>query len=170
MSSTATIPTMKQQYLDALDREFATTLKVLKAYPAEHSELRPHERARTARELAYMFAVEPGLAMLVLRNELKMPMDLPPVPATMPEVIGAFEQGATRLRELVEQTPEEELANTSVRFFVAPKTMGDIPKMQFLWFIMHDMIHHRGQFSVYLRMSGGKVPSIYGPSADEPWF
>ena len=29
-----------------------------------------------------------------------------------------------------------------------------------------DQIHHRGQFSIYLRMAGGKVPSIYGPSAD----
>jgi hypothetical protein len=26
------------------------------------------------------------------------------------------------------------------------------------------------QFSIYLRMADGKVPSIYGPSADEPWF
>jgi uncharacterized damage-inducible protein DinB len=32
-----------------------------------------------------------------------------------------------------------------------------------------DIVHHRGQFSVYLRMAGGKVPSIYGPTADEPW-
>jgi uncharacterized damage-inducible protein DinB len=48
--------------------------------------------------------------------------------------------------------------------------MGDVPKVAFLWFILHDQIHHRGQFSVYLRIAGGKVPSIYGPSADEPWF
>ena len=47
--------------------------------------------------------------------------------------------------------------------------MGDIPNIQFLWFILHDHIHHRGQFTVYQRMAGGKVPSIYGPSADEPW-
>jgi uncharacterized damage-inducible protein DinB len=26
-----------------------------------------------------------------------------------------------------------------------------------------DSIHHRGQLSVYVRMTGGKVPSIYGP-------
>lgn len=30
-----------------------------------------------------------------------------------------------------------------------------------------DAIHHRGQLSVYLRPMGGKVPAIYGPSADE---
>ena len=27
-------------------------------------------------------------------------------------------------------------------------------------------IHHRGQLSTYLRPMGGKVPAIYGPSAD----
>jgi len=30
------------------------------------------------------------------------------------------------------------------------------------------MIHHRGQLSVYLRLQDIPVPSIYGPSADEP--
>jgi uncharacterized damage-inducible protein DinB len=47
--------------------------------------------------------------------------------------------------------------------------MGDVRRQDFLWMMLNDMIHHRGQFSVYLRMAGGKVPSIYGPSKDEPW-
>jgi uncharacterized damage-inducible protein DinB len=37
-----------------------------------------------------------------------------------------------------------------------------------MWAELHDQIHHRGQFSVYLRLAGARVPSIYGPSADEP--
>ena len=31
-----------------------------------------------------------------------------------------------------------------------------------------EWIHHRGQLSTYLRPMGAKVPSIYGPSADDP--
>jgi uncharacterized damage-inducible protein DinB len=34
-------------------------------------------------------------------------------------------------------------------------------------FVMNHMIHHRGQLTVYLRLSGGSVPALYGPSADE---
>ena len=34
--------------------------------------------------------------------------------------------------------------------------------------LLPDFIHHRGQLSTYLRAMGGKVPSIYGPSADTP--
>jgi len=36
--------------------------------------------------------------------------------------------------------------------------------------MLFDTVHHRGQISVYLRAVGGKVPSIYGGSGDEPWF
>lgn len=57
-----------------------------------------------------------------------------------------------------------------MKFFVAPKQMGDVRIMDIFWMMVMDMVHHRGQFSVYLRMAGGKVPSIYGPSADEPWM
>lgn len=53
---------------------------------------------------------------------------------------------------------------------MTPKQMGDFRKADVLWMMMMDAVHHRGQFSVYLRMAGGKVPSIYGPSADEPWM
>jgi len=57
----------------------------------------------------------------------------------------------------------------NVKFFSAPKTMGDYQRIGFMWFLLSDQIHHRGQFSIYSRMADGKVPSIYGPSADEPW-
>ena len=48
--------------------------------------------------------------------------------------------------------------------------MADCPVSEVLWLMLMDSVHHRGQLSVYLRMVGGKVPSIYGPSADEPWM
>ena len=35
-----------------------------------------------------------------------------------------------------------------------------------LWIALFDIVHHRGQLSTYIRPMGGKVPSIYGPSAD----
>jgi uncharacterized damage-inducible protein DinB len=41
-----------------------------------------------------------------------------------------------------------------------------IPLGEALWIELLDHIHHRGQFSVYLRVAGAKVPSIYGPTAD----
>jgi uncharacterized damage-inducible protein DinB len=34
---------------------------------------------------------------------------------------------------------------------------------------LNHLIHHRGQLSVYLRLNDVPLPSIYGPTADEPW-
>ena len=64
----------------------------------------------------------------------------------------------------------DEQLNENVKFFTGPKQLGDYTRMQFAWFLLHDEIHHRGQFSIYLRMADAKVPSIYGATADEPWM
>jgi uncharacterized damage-inducible protein DinB len=46
-----------------------------------------------------------------------------------------------------------------------------LPKIGVLrGFVMNHMIHHRGQFTVYLRLNDIPLPSIYGPSADEGAF
>jgi len=34
---------------------------------------------------------------------------------------------------------------------------------------INHLVHHRGQLTVYLRMADVPLPSIYGPTADEPW-
>jgi uncharacterized damage-inducible protein DinB len=55
-----------------------------------------------------------------------------------------------------------------VQFLVEGKLMQEPPLGQFLWYLFFDSIHHRGQLSTYIRPMGGKVPSIYGPSGDDP--
>jgi len=94
---------------------------------------------------------------------------MPKAPATMAEVIATYEKSSKAFVERIKKTPDADL-NKTVKFFVAPKQMGDLRKMDVLWFMLMDQVHHPGQFSVYLRMADGKVPSIYGPSADEPWM
>ena len=93
----------------------------------------------------------------------------PPPPESWSDILGAVEKAHKDFGDLIRSASEEKLRQTS-RFFVGPKTMGDIPRIDFFWSVLHDEIHHRGQFSIYLRMADGKVPSIYGPSADEPWM
>ncbi len=169
MAEQTEIEIAKRQLVHQWEQESATTLKLLRAYPEEKADLQPHPRAKTARDLAWMFTLEMKLAGAALRGKLDLSGGFPPSPATFAEVLAAFEGGRQELLETLRNATPEQLAGT-VKFFTAPKTMGDVPLVEFLWFILHDQIHHRGQFSIYLRMAGGKVPSIYGPSADEPWF
>jgi uncharacterized damage-inducible protein DinB len=157
-----------QVFLDVFERECQTTIKVLRAYPEEKGELRPHPKSKTARELSFIFALEQGLMLGVLSDSLDFSGRTPDVPPTIARCIDAFEDGRRNVIAAVKALPESKVSGT-VKFMVGPKQMGDIPTMDFLWFIVFDQIHHRGQFSVYLRMADAKVPSIYGPTADEPW-
>ena len=161
-----------QQLIDAFEREHATTMKVLRAFPPEQAELRPHPKCKTARELAFVFALDRGLAEMVYRNAFASGAPTgtaPAAPETWSETLEAVQQAQRQLLDLLESADDEALAQ-KVKFFTAPKTMGDYTRRDFLWFLVHDEIHHRGQFSIYLRMSGARVPSIYGPSGDEPWM
>lgn len=158
-----------EQFLQAWKMESATTLKVLKAYPSEKADFKPHERSQTAKALAWNFVLGQVSVQQALDGTFTIPPNFPSAPQTWQEIINAYQTQEKKVLERLENVKESDLLRT-VKFMSGPGDMKDFPIMQFLWFIFSDGIHHRGQFSVYLRMAGGKVPSIYGPSADEPWM
>ena len=160
--------TEKEQFLNTLERELPTTMRVLKAYPGGKADLKPHGKCKSARELAWTFVTEQKASEQAMDGGIEFGK-MAQAPGTMAEVISTYEKSSKALIERIKKTPDAEL-NKTVKFFVAPKQMGDVRKMDLLWFMLMDQVHHRGQFSVYLRMADGKVPSIYGPSADEPWM
>jgi len=166
----AALELARQRYLEAHARELATTLRVLRAYPPDRLDLRPHPRAKDARELAWVFALEGWFGVKVYNGEYRLEPGgpPPPPPAAWDELLAAVERAQNEFAELVRGTPAAELERT-VPMAVAPRTLGEVRRLDWAWTLLYDQIHHRGQFSVYLRMAGGKVPSIYGPSADEPW-
>lgn len=163
-------PTAAQAFLYTYEKEHPITVRLLNAYPADKLDLRPHPKCKTARELAWMFVMEQGATEIALTKgfDFTKPFASPPAPATMAEILKAFDEGHQRVAELVRGMTDPQLGEKT-KFMVAPKTVGDVPKITLAWLFLCDQIHHRGQFSIYLRMADAKVPSIYGPTADEPW-
>ncbi|HEX6371745.1 MAG TPA: DinB family protein, partial [Longimicrobium sp.] len=122
----------RDTFLRALEREHATTVRVLRAYPPDKLDLKPHPRSKSARELAFLFIMEQVLAQKAMTTGFDWstpPAGPPPAPEMMDEIIAAFEQGHAKMVERVREMTEEELGGTA-RFFVAPKTLGDIPMME----------------------------------------
>jgi uncharacterized damage-inducible protein DinB len=170
---TASGDKMKQQFLDVYDEEHARTMRVLHAYPEDKLDLRPHPKLKNARELTWVFVLERYLGTKVWNDEFaKGPPAAsgkpPEAPQDWKELLSALEKSNKDFRGLIESASDDTL-HKNVHFFKGPKTMGEISRINWLWFLVHDQIHHRGQLSVYLRMAEGKVPSIYGPSGDEQW-
>lgn len=145
-------------------REFGTTLNVLQAYPEAKADLRPAEKSRTAAELATTLAVEERVIGGLLAGIAARP-DLWKIdrPATMEGIVAMWQKAVAENDAIIEKLSPEDLQKT-VNFYGMM-----IPLADALFIELLDHIHHRGQFSVYLRLAGAKVPSIYGPTADVPW-
>src|SRR5262249_11410787 len=78
-----------------------------------------------------------------------------------------FEKHYTQLLDEVTKM-DESTWHTNGQFKVQGQLRMEMPIGQFLWLFHNDAIHHRGQLAAYIRPMGGKVPSIYGPSGDDP--
>ena len=162
------MPGPKEQYLKVYGDEFKTTLKIMKCYPADKPQFKPAERSNTALALMWTFVIEQTVVDAALHGTLKLTGAFPPPPATIAEVIAAYEKGVKDVQNTLGKVPESRLFE-KVTFFTGPKQMGEVPIIDIMWLMLMDSVHHRGQLSVYIRMNNGKVPSIYGPSGDEPW-
>lgn len=165
-----TMPGEKDVFIESWEREHATSVKVMGAIPEDKLDFKPHETSWTARQLAWhLVALEAFFIEGCLAGKIEMKPG-PPPPDTLREILTAFTEQHRALVERVRGTDGRQLER-SIDFYVGPKRKADVPIMAILWMgVLQHAIHHRGQLSVYLRMMGAKVPSIYGPSRDEPWF
>jgi uncharacterized damage-inducible protein DinB len=159
--------TEKDMFLQQFRRESEITTRLLKAYPANQADLKPAEKSRSARELGWVFVMVQGIADMALKGKVVLSQPMQPAPASYAEIVTAFEKTYPETAQKIAAASDETL-NRMIQFPVGPGKMGDFRTIDVLWTMLMDQIHHRGQLSVYLRMAGAKVPSIYGPSADAP--
>jgi uncharacterized damage-inducible protein DinB len=150
-------------YLSERRREFQTTLRVLQSYPEDHRHLKPSEKSRTAAELVRTLVIEERvLTSLVNNGATDTGIWAVDTPESMAKIVEMWQATVAANDGLLMKLSAEDWAR-SVNFYGL-----QIPLVQACWFELFDHIHHRGQFSVYLRLAGARVPSIYGPTADEP--
>jgi uncharacterized damage-inducible protein DinB len=140
-------------------------LKVLKALPEGRLDYRPDPKSRTAAELAWFLAAEEE-ALLSLLETGTIEWNETPAPAKAAEIVAAFEKSARAVDERLAKLDAASWEKPA-RFVVGGNAIWEDTTGQMMWGFLFDAIHHRGQLSTYLRPMGGKVPSIYGPSADD---
>ena len=140
--------------------ESETTRKVLARIP-EGSDYKPDPKSRTAREIAWQIFGEEKMLIEALETG-KMQWAPSPIPATMKEVVKAYEMQSADIAERLDALSAERWGG-SLEFFGHQR-----PSAPMAWSFLFDIVHHRGQITTYLRPMGSTVPQIYGPSADEP--
>jgi uncharacterized damage-inducible protein DinB len=160
---------IKDGLLADFDHEMGTTRKLLERLPDDKLAWKPHAKSMTLGGLATHLGNIPHWAGTIL-NEASF--DLAAAPPNLPdkssraEILAAFDQARTQTRRWMDKTDAEYVSPWTLKrggqeVFTVPRVAA------FRSFVLHHIIHHRGQLSVYLRLNDVPVPAIYGPSADE---
>ena len=155
--------TLRDFYLKRAKAEFPIFLKVLRALPEDLS-YKPHDRSPSAEQLVWTMTYE--LKALIDAVETgKSEWENIKAPSR-DEMIGMFEKWSTEILDKVAAL-DDATQQRNAQFLYQGHVVMEKPTVGLLWDFMFDAIHHRGQLSAYLRPMGAKVPSIYGPSADD---
>jgi len=152
--------------LPQIEEDSATTRKVLAAIPEERKQYRPEPKSRNAFELAWHVASSDVWFLDgIIRGQFgteedKMPAEI----KTVADIRDWYDRKMPGLLERLKALSGEELAR-EIPFF----GLFNRAAVAYLIFMLIHVVHHRGWLAAYLRPMGGKVPSIYGGSADEPF-
>lgn len=157
--------------LPEFDREMGLTRRVLDRVPDGQFDWRPHPSSVTLGRLAEHLAEMPLWATTTMtQSEFDM-MTLRPAeyrsPATRAAVLAMFDASLKAARANVAGRTDGEF-DAPWTLKAGGKEVFTMPKAAVMRnFVLNHMIHHRGQMTVYFRMLGVPIPSIYGPSGDE---
>jgi uncharacterized damage-inducible protein DinB len=160
---------------EILEREAVISRRVLERVPEGRADWKPHDKSMPLGYLATLVATMPAwVAMMVEQDslDLKPPGGggyAPPATNTNRELLAAADDSVARARAALTGTTDAHL-DTTWRLLVAGRVVDENPRRVAIADTFVHLAHHRGQLTVYLRLNGAAVPSVYGPSADDRTF
>jgi uncharacterized damage-inducible protein DinB len=152
-----------------LEREALTTSKMLSVIPTEKFGWKPHEKSMTIKVLATHIAdIFTWFGMVINTSELdfaKNPYQAEEVNST-PELVALFENNLEQGRAALANGKDEQLKDIWIMRNGEEIWVND-NKHDVLRMCFAQIIHHRAQMGVFLRLLNIPIPGSYGPSADE---
>lgn len=157
------------ELLKEMEQESQTTRKMLARVLDEHLDWQPHPKSMTVRRLATHIAELPTWVTTALttaeldfaRGDYK-----PRVVADTKELMEMFEtsllDGKTHLADAVEEDLEKQWIMRDGAQVISVRSKAAVLRMTYC-----QIVHHRAQLGVFLRLLDVPIPGSYGPSADE---
>jgi uncharacterized damage-inducible protein DinB len=157
--------TDKEFFAETVASEIPRFEKVLKALPQDKLDYKPDPKSRSAMELAATIAGESMMFPEILKSGMiDLSAEQSPL-KTVDELVGAMKKGLGDAQTAASAMSDADW-NAEAKMMMGDKEGWKTTKGKMVLGFLLDLIHHRGQLSVYIRPMGGQVPSIYGPSAD----
>ncbi len=146
----------------------ATTRRVIERVPTDKGNFKPHPKSFALGHLTQLVAGMPGW---ITNAVTQTSLDLGGYPGysfeKTEDLVKSFDKNVKEARQAIAAAKDSDFnVNWSLKrgdqvFFTAPRAV--IVRQT-----INHLVHHRGQLTVYLRLVDVAVPSIYGPTADEP--
>ena len=167
---------LTERFLAQLEDEAGRTRRALERVPTGRDDWKPHEKSMPLGRLAMLVSNMPSwLALIINRDDLDIGApaggsNVPQAPLRTPqELVQALDGGIAQARAALTATTDEHLQKPW-RLLVSGKVMNESPRHIVIRDTFMHLAHHRGQLTVYLRLTDAPVPAIYGPSADDTSF
>lgn len=162
---------ISEMLLTEYDQEMANTRKALERVPAEKWDWKPHAKSGSLGWMASHIATLPQfLITTVNTSEFEIEGSPRLKVDNASELLKVFDEQRQKGREAIAKVTDEQLKETWTLKWKG-NTLFAMPKYNVIRVMcLNHIIHHRAQFTMYLRQLDIPVPALYGPSADEQNF
>jgi uncharacterized damage-inducible protein DinB len=160
--------TNKEFFIETISAEQPTFMKVLKAFPKDKLDWKPAEKGRTAGRVLFQLASQPHfMSAIAMSGKPDWGTYKEPENPDLDSMAALMDKNFTQLKKDLASVSDADWENATA-LMEWPGGKWEVKRFEMAWGFLFDAIHHRGQLTTYLRAMGGKVPSIYGGSSDEP--
>ncbi|MBP9852204.1 MAG: damage-inducible protein DinB [Candidatus Pacebacteria bacterium] len=163
--------TIAQLFLKEFIAEEKSTRKCLERIPTDIGDWKPHQKSMRMDYLALLVADIPKwIAAMLEVGEINFATWDQYTTHNLGDVVKIFDENMAAAKKALENADDETLASKTFFLKSGDNILMQDPMIESLSSTLNHWVHHRGQLSVYMRLKDIAVPSIYGPSADEPNF
>ena len=155
--------------LPEFDQEMASTRKAIARVPTDKGAWKPHPKSFALGHLTQLIASMPGwITNMATKTELNLATSPGYSLQSTESLLETFDKLVVEARAAISNLKE---ADVSVPWSLkmGEQVLFTSPRGDTIRQTVNHLIHHRGQLTVYLRLVDVPVPSMYGPTADEPW-
>jgi uncharacterized damage-inducible protein DinB len=164
-------PGTREFFVVRWKQEYPAFVRIFKALPVDRLDYRPHPRSRSAEELVALLVSAQQGCIELCKSRKSMYSGLrwqePGSFGTRDKMISTYERDHESLAIALDRLDDNDWNHQAWLIQGTEEILLKDSVGGLLWIYLFDSVHHRGQLSAYVRPMGGKVPSIYGPSADE---
>lgn len=165
--------TFTASLLKEMENEARTTRKMLQQVPDGKYDWKPHEKSMSIRQLATHVAEIPGWIPMILNTEGIDFASMEYKPAAIDnqaELIAHFEKSLAEGQAALTTATDDKLTHETWTMRSGDTIHSADSKLENVRHCYCQIVHHRAQLGVYLRLLNIPIPGSYGPSADETGF